>query len=54
MNKDNMNQLSSKNGGNSRHRSLTAAVANPTGRRDPTKSIFAGIPTQSYDNCMDR
>ena len=43
MDKENTDQLSNKNGGDTaRHRSLSAAVADPTGRRNPTKSIFAG------------
>lgn len=34
--------LERENGANTRHRRLTAAAVDPTGRRNPTKSIFAG------------
>lgn len=42
MNKDNMEQVSSNSGDGTRHRRLSAAAMDPTGRRNPTKSIFAG------------
>lgn len=52
MDKENTDQLSNKNGGdNARHRSLSAAVADPTGRRNPTKSIFAGM-THTHTSCI--
>lgn len=38
-----MNERDGFDGDNSRHRRLSAAVADPTGRRNPTKSIFAGM-----------
>ena len=44
MNEGNTDQLISKNGGEyKKDRRLSAAVADPKGRRNPAKSIFAGI-----------
>ena len=53
MDKDNTYRLSSKDGGdNARQRRLSAAVADPTGRRDPTKSIFAGMTPHTHTSCI--
>ena len=43
MDKHSSGHLSSSNISNARYRHLSAAVADPTGRKNPTKSIFAGM-----------
>ena len=43
MDKHSSGYLSSSNISNARYRRLSAAVADPTGRKNPTKSIFAGM-----------